>query len=220
MEPFLPFWSEMSLCPFERWNQAKSSYLCPTLARYGGGKDTEVDSHQHPIASTSRSPLEQLGARVAARLEEGDFRGAIRIASSNESFAPVNSHTLELLNERHPPRYPNSKNPPESAKNTCCSIEVTSSEVLAAIHSFPAGSAGGPDGLRPQHLKDVVTSRSGSGASLLLEALCCFVNFVIKGEVLEDARPFLFGASLVALSKSDGGVRPIAVGCTLRRLVA
>ena len=29
-----------------------------------------------------------------------------------------------------------------------------------------------------------------------------------------------FGASLVALKKKDGSIRPIAVGCTLRRLVA
>ena len=33
-------------------------------------------------------------------------------------------------------------------------------------------------------------------------------------------RPFFFGATLVALEKKSGGVRPIAVGCTLRRLVA
>ena len=32
--------------------------------------------------------------------------------------------------------------------------------------------------------------------------------------------PFFFGAALVALKKKSGGVRPIAVGCTLRRLVA
>ena len=32
-------------------------------------------------------------------------------------------------------------------------------------------------------------------------------------------RPFSFGAALVALEKS-GGVHPIAVGCTLRRIVA
>jgi len=36
----------------------------------------------------------------------------------------------------------------------------------------------------------------------------------------EEVRPFFFGASLVALRKSSGGVRPIAVGCTLRRLLA
>jgi hypothetical protein len=30
----------------------------------------------------------------------------------------------------------------------------------------------------------------------------------------------LYGVSLCALSKKDGGIRPIAVGCTLRRLAA
>ena len=35
-----------------------------------------------------------------------------------------------------------------------------------------------------------------------------------------EVRPFFFGASLVALRKKCGGVRPIAVGCSLRRLVA
>ena len=32
--------------------------------------------------------------------------------------------------------------------------------------------------------------------------------------------PSFFGASLIGISKSDGGVRPIAFGCTLRRLAA
>ena len=33
-------------------------------------------------------------------------------------------------------------------------------------------------------------------------------------------RPFFFGAALFAFNKKDGGLRPIAVGLTLRRLVA
>ena len=49
--------------------------------------------------------------------------------------------------------------------------------------------------------------------------ICQFVNFVIRGDVPIAAQPSFFGASLVALTKKDGGVRPIAVGCTLRRLV-
>ena len=32
--------------------------------------------------------------------------------------------------------------------------------------------------------------------------------------------PFFFGANLTAFHKKDGGIRPIAVSCTLRRLVA
>ena len=36
----------------------------------------------------------------------------------------------------------------------------------------------------------------------------------------EYARPIFFGATLIPLKKKDGGIRPIAVGQTLRRLVA
>ena len=43
---------------------------------------------------------------------------------------------------------------------------------------------------------------------------------VLRGDVPAEVRPLFFGASLVALRKKSGGVRPIAVGCTLRRLVA
>ena len=35
-----------------------------------------------------------------------------------------------------------------------------------------------------------------------------------------SVRPFFFGANLTALHKKDGGIRPIAVSCTLRHLVA
>ena len=43
---------------------------------------------------------------------------------------------------------------------------------------------------------------------------------MLRGDVPQEVRPFFFGASLVALKKKCGGVRPIAVGCTLCRLVA
>jgi len=33
-------------------------------------------------------------------------------------------------------------------------LQVFQVATTKAIHSFPNGSAGGPDGLRPQHLKD------------------------------------------------------------------
>ena len=53
-----------------------------------------------------------------------------------------------------------------------------------------------------------------------MRALTSFLNFVLSGAVLESARPFFFGANLVALKKKDGGISPIAVGNTLRRLGA
>jgi hypothetical protein len=38
--------------------------------------------------------------------------------------------------------------------------------------------------------------------------------------VLPIFAPYFFGGSLIALKKKDGGIRPIAVGETLRRLAA
>ena len=88
------------------------------------------------------------------------------------------------------------------------------------IRSFPNGSARGLDGLMPQHLKDMTGASAESGGPVLLSALTALVNIILQGKVPRTVRPLFFGANLTALTKKDGGVRPIAVGCTLRRLAA
>ena len=74
--------------------------------------------------------------------------------------------------------------------------------------------------MQPQHIKEMISRSAGESGHLLLKALTFFVNFVLSGTVLKSVRHFFFGANLVALNKKDGGVHPIAVGSTLRRLVA
>ena len=86
------------------------------------------------------------------------------------------------------------------------------------IHSN--GSAGGPDGLRPQYLKDMISASANSGGEALIEALSSFISLILSGQTPIAIRPYFFGASLIALEKKGGGIRPIAVGCTLRRLAA
>ena len=91
--------------------------------------------------------------------------------------------------------------------------------VARAIRSFPNGSAGGSNGLRPQHLKDLTEPLAGNAGKSLLTALF-LPSLVIQGKVPTS----FFGANLIALEKKDwgggGAIRPIAVGCTLRCLVA
>ncbi len=55
---------------------------------------------------------------------------------------------------------------------------------------------------------------------MLLRALTAFTNLVLTAAIPEQIRQVFFGASLTALTKKDGGICPIAVGCTLRRVVA
>ena len=69
-------------------------------------------------------------------------------------------------------------------------------------------------------MKDLIGSGAGNGGDALLPALVSFVEFVLSGSILTSVRPFFFGANLIAIQKKGGGIRPIAVGCTLRRLVA
>ena len=49
-----------------------------------------------------RDPLETLSVRVASKLEEGDFKWAVRLASSEDSIAEPNDRTLQALKDKHP----------------------------------------------------------------------------------------------------------------------
>ena len=92
-------------------------------------------------------------------------------------------------------------------------------EVKIALKSFKPGSASGPDGLLPQHLKDLTSQDLGEPAIRLLDSLTDFFNKIMyPGNIPKEVCATIFGANLVALSKPAGGVRPIAVGFTLRRL--
>ena len=56
--------------------------------------------------------------------------------------------------------------------------------------------------------------------SSLLRDITSFINWIVAGDVLESIRLILFGGRLIALSKKDGGIRPIVVGQVFRRLAS
>ncbi len=78
-------------------------------------------------------------------------------------------------------------------------------------------SRGGPDHIR---LKDLLDPSMSECRSVLLPSLVSFIQFALEGRVALFVRPFFFSANLIALHKPGGGICPIAVGCTLRRLIA
>ena len=159
---------------------------------------------------------EILKNRVDAKFAENDLRVAIRELSSDDTLAPDNSETLQQLKDRHPAA-PVGSSMPQAPENEENHIPASVDSVKLAILSFPAGSAGGPDGLKPGHLKHLIGA--AEAGNRLLESLTKLVNLVLKNMIPEDIRPIFFGANLCALSKKCGGIRPIAVGSTLRRLI-
>jgi len=160
------------------------------------------------------------GKKVEAKLSDGDVRGAIRLLTSDDTIAPNNDATKASLRDKHPAHPEPRDFPPEDDGATPPQIVLESGDVAKAIRSFPPGSAGGLDALRPQILKDLTAPSVGAAADELLEALTSFVSLVIEGKVPTSFCPIFYGASLTALRKKCGGIRPVAVGNTWRRLAA
>ena len=162
-----------------------------------------------------KSQEEILKNRVNAKFAENDLRGAIRELSSEDTLAPNSPETLKILKEKHPSA-PIGGSLPPAPEDDDAHDPVSSDSVRKAILSFPAGSAGGPDGLKPGHLKNLIGA--AEAGNRLLESITKLVNFILQNQIPAVIRPIFFGANLFALSKKEGGIRPIAVGLTLRRL--
>ena len=90
-------------------------------------------------------------------------------------------------------------------------------QVRKALLSFPSTSGTGRFALRPSHIRDAVRLAS---TDLLLRLLSEVVNLQLQGEVPETVRPYVCGASIMALRKPNGASRPIAIGETICRLTS
>ena len=88
---------------------------------------------------------------------------------------------------------------------------------MVALKSLRSSSDGGVDELRPGHLKDLVITSTAEAGRRLLKARPNLCSKLLRGEIPQYARDFLFASSLAALRKKDG-IRPIAVGNVFRRL--
>ena len=95
--------------------------------------------------------------------------------------------------------------------------DIDRDDVDKAIRSFHPHSGGGPSALRPIHLKEALQSPH---TDEVLEHITAVTVLLAQGRAPQRLAEFLAGASLVALPKKDGSIRPVAVGEVLRRLVA
>ena len=129
------------------------------------------------LSSRKSDATSSLAARISAKIEDGNIRAAVRIICSDDSPALENQDTLSKLADKHPTA-PIGR----SIAHVACSASqflATEADVLKAIRSFPAGSCGGPDGIRPQHITDLVNcAESGSN---FLAAITSFVNTLLSG---------------------------------------
>ena len=75
--------------------------------------------------------------------------------------------------------------------------------------------------MAPQVLKVLkVCKNNGIGGFEVLKSLTKMLKGIANNKVPENIRTFFFEAKIIALVKKDGGLRPIAKGDILRRVVA
>ena len=171
------------------------------LARGGGAtgrQDAEVALQSRRLASHGR-----YSAAVAALVSSG--------------VVPFSLQALGALQELHPQApLPRRAAPPPLP----LPLHVTPELVALAIRSFPSGSGPGRDGFRPGFLQDMLRGAAAPVASETLAIMAALVSLLLADGLPPSLAPFIHGAHLTALRKESGGLRPIAVGLSLRRLAA
>ncbi len=175
----------------------------PMISEHGGRRNNTQTSDQ------------SAAKRASLKLEEGDVKGAVRALLSEDKIILPSNDTLQVLAQKHPPCPPDRRRilPVQSIPP----LRASESDISEALKHFPPGSAGGPDGLKPQHLREMADGPSGHN---FIACLTLFVNMILSGNSPAVIRSYLFGGTLLGFQKKDGGVRPIAIGYTIRRLAA
>ena len=182
--------------------------------------DRFMSGSQQVSTQTKRRQPPTLKQQVTSKMAVADIKGAVRLLVSNDTILPPSEDTIQKLKQKHPMKHSDFVSSPEIKEEASC-FKTNRDDILRALHSFKKGAAGGPDGFLPQHLIDMSGSALGEPATQLVNALVSFMNLIVfPGNVPEEITETFYGATLIALSKEDGGVRPIAIGFTLRRLAA
>jgi len=114
-----------------------------------------------------------IAKRAVTKLEDVNISGAVRILSSDKVFVSFDSVTLESLHAKHPPANSSVFSPPPPSYL----------DVYKASFSFPSGSAGGLDGLRPQYLKYMLCTQKGAAGAKLLKSVTESVNAMLSGTI-------------------------------------
>ena len=204
--------------PLSWWRLLSFLYRSP-LAKAADPLFSRETTTQDNHEDTTFSNEAALSRRVQRKCADGDIRAALRLLTTSDSISLPSDEVIAALRSKHPPAAPD-ENLPEPPNPDQHRLIATEADMLAAIKATAPGSAAGLDGVRVQHLSQLVDRRNAEAGRRLTGALTDLVNAAIAGDIPDHARQAFFSANLIALKKKDGGVRPIAIGSIYRRLAS
>ena len=188
----------------ESWSRLfNSSSRCLAVPRRGGHRrslvtliNAQLREERDPLPSQFLRPSNQdcrsaLARRVSSKLEDVNFRGAVRLTCSQDYLAAMNEETLTALRSKHPQRRSDSciATGPHAATVL---LFLADGVVIQDIRSFPRSLVGGPDALRPQHLVDLTSASAGGVGREVISALSSFLLHVLEGKKLKLVQPIFF----------------------------
>lgn len=200
------------------WRLLSFMFRSPLAEPADPSSFTDTATRNNPGAATDAN-VDTLSRRVQKKCADGDIRAALRLLTTSDSVITPCEEVVAALRAKHPPAAPD-EDLPELRDLDQHRLSIVEADVMAAIKATAPGSAAGLDGLRPLHLRQLVAGHTAEAGRRLLSALTELCNVAIAGDIPEHARQAFFGASLIAIRKKDGGVRPIAVGSIYRRLAS
>ena len=199
--------------------KASAAYTQDRLARWSNGERSELWNDVRERANRTRTsaggtPSAKQKAGRAMSLAAAGYDSKACAALLSSGTLPMDAETADKLRALHPTGVPVRHVP---ADDLPLHGELDVDTVLKELRSFPAGTAGGPSGLRPQHLKDALVQGHSDS---FLEQLTDLLSLLASGSAHPAAKPYVAGANLIGIPKKDNGARPIAVGEALRRLTS
>ncbi|XP_065315420.1 uncharacterized protein LOC135924293 [Gordionus sp. m RMFG-2023] len=175
--------------------------------------DLEMENYVPDVRATSN--FSHKCKIISKKIDQGDVCGALKLASSNDKLAPFDEHTFTLLKELHPQAFP--EDLPIPIKSNL--IEIGKEELIKTILSFNKNSTGGIDGFRPSYFQFLINPKNPH-KDTFVNSLVILSENILNNDLPSQIHQILFGARLIAFTKPDGGVRPIAIGSFFRRLLA
>ena len=131
----------------------------------------------------------------------GELSRAAQVLIS-PGLAPANDETVEKLVTKHPKRSYEVKVTPSHVGQ----INLSNEHLLSVIRNSPRGSAAGPSGWRYEHFRALIENPISADSLLLV------CSTIAQSSVLDSVCKLLSASRLIALPKSGGDVRPIAIG--------
>jgi hypothetical protein len=174
------------------------------------------NSKPAPVHSAQRTRRIQKNVMMLCR--QGRYRRALRLLDRNPLLYLRAPENLQRVRDLHPLATapvvaPDLAGLPDAPM-------LSADAVVAKLQAMDSFSAAGPDLLSARMLKLVLDDAPGSfPGSTGGEILCAVAQMFANGEMPADIMP-LFSSTVLATPKPTGGVRPLAIGMTLRRLIS